>query len=258
MEVRWEYSYSYCCFFICIPLQVFDLWNLTSDSYAQRAAVRAALAQDATWNSEYLSKASQMMMNQDNEVTYLVPWSNLKNAPQEGGKSCPVITQTHTHIQSKCAPDFHLFQVSMSWWPIRCIPAVQQFGVKPSRRPWPLVMHQGTGIYWAPFTAKLASLTEVHLKTLTLIKEQKDKYLPKKRDDCLCHLCVFVVHALWWYASADQRAELRHKSHTDARIVAAGETLTFVYCLLWKKKLIINSKQFFKKIVPFCIIMSVY
>lgn len=32
------------------------------------------------------------------------------------------------------------------------------------------------------------------------------------------------VHALWWFESADERAEQRHRAHTDARVVAAGET----------------------------------
>lgn len=31
------------------------------------------------------------------------------------------------------------------------------------------------------------------------------------------------VHALWWFESADQRAELRHRAHEDPRVVAAGE-----------------------------------
>uniref|UniRef100_A0A8D3DVP5 Nipsnap homolog 3A (C. elegans) n=1 Tax=Scophthalmus maximus TaxID=52904 RepID=A0A8D3DVP5_SCOMX len=29
------------------------------------------------------------------------------------------------------------------------------------------------------------------------------------------------VHALWWFESADQRADVRHASHTDSRVVGA-------------------------------------
>ena len=63
----------------------------SSESFSQRAGVRAALAQDPSWTSEYISKAIPMLISQDNEVTYLVPWSHLKRPPQEGGKPC-----THT------------------------------------------------------------------------------------------------------------------------------------------------------------------
>uniref|UniRef100_A0A3B5MDW9 NIPSNAP domain-containing protein n=1 Tax=Xiphophorus couchianus TaxID=32473 RepID=A0A3B5MDW9_9TELE len=80
---------------------------------AARAAVRAALAQDPSWISEYICKALPLLTAQDNEVSYLVPWSRLKSPPQQG------------------------------------------------------------------------------------------------------------VHALWWFESADHRAECRHKAHTDARVVAA-------------------------------------
>lgn len=42
-------------------------------------------------------------------------------------------------------------------------------------------------------------------------------------DDGVIGLSL-LVHALWWYESADHRAEVRHKAHNDARVVAAGET----------------------------------
>ncbi|XP_008325037.1 protein NipSnap homolog 3A [Cynoglossus semilaevis] len=141
--------------------QVFHIWKY--DSYAQRAAVRAALAQDATWNSEYLSKASQMMMNQDNEVTYLVPWSNLKNAPQEGGVYELVTYQMHPG---------------------------------------------GPAVWGKAFQAALTARDAPGYGNLLGAFHSEVGLLNR-------------VHALWWYASADQRAELRHKSHTDARIVAA-------------------------------------
>ncbi|XP_066525966.1 protein NipSnap homolog 3A [Hoplias malabaricus] len=63
--------------------QVFHIWKY--DSYAQRAAVRAALAQDPNWIDQYISKAMPMLSSQDNEITYLVPWSTLKKPPKEGG-----------------------------------------------------------------------------------------------------------------------------------------------------------------------------
>lgn len=31
-----------------------------------------------------------------------------------------------------------------------------------------------------------------------------------------------AVHVLWWYESADHRAAVRHKAHSDARVVSAG------------------------------------
>lgn len=63
--------------------QVFHIWKY--DSYAQRADVRAALARDSNWMEEYISKAMPMLSSQDNEVTYLVPWSTIKKPPKEGG-----------------------------------------------------------------------------------------------------------------------------------------------------------------------------
>ncbi|XP_029368184.1 protein NipSnap homolog 3A isoform X2 [Echeneis naucrates] len=63
--------------------QVFHIWKY--DSYSQRAAVRAALAQDPCWISEYISKAIPMLNSQDNEVNYMVPWTQLQSPLQEGG-----------------------------------------------------------------------------------------------------------------------------------------------------------------------------
>uniref|UniRef100_A0A3B4WPR6 Nipsnap homolog 3A (C. elegans) n=1 Tax=Seriola lalandi dorsalis TaxID=1841481 RepID=A0A3B4WPR6_SERLL len=67
--------------------QVFHIWKY--DSYSQRAAVRSALSQDPSWISEYISKAIPMLTSQDNEITYLVPWSRLQKPQQEGGKPRP-------------------------------------------------------------------------------------------------------------------------------------------------------------------------
>ncbi|XP_073677131.1 protein NipSnap homolog 3A isoform X1 [Garra rufa] len=63
--------------------QVFHIWKY--DSYAQRASVRAALAQDPNWIEQYISKAMPMLSSQDNEVTYLVPWSKIQKPPKDGG-----------------------------------------------------------------------------------------------------------------------------------------------------------------------------
>ncbi|XP_039669036.1 protein NipSnap homolog 3A [Perca fluviatilis] len=63
--------------------QVFHIWKY--DSYSERAAVRAALSQDPSWVSDYISKAMPMLSSQENEVTYLVPWSRLQTPPQTGG-----------------------------------------------------------------------------------------------------------------------------------------------------------------------------
>ncbi|KAJ8015550.1 hypothetical protein DPEC_G00027290 [Dallia pectoralis] len=63
--------------------QVFHIWKY--DSYAQRAAVRASLAQDPVWTEEYTSKAMPMLSSQDNEVNYLVPWCKLEKPPKKGG-----------------------------------------------------------------------------------------------------------------------------------------------------------------------------
>uniref|UniRef100_A0A673GLU7 Protein NipSnap homolog 3A-like n=2 Tax=Sinocyclocheilus rhinocerous TaxID=307959 RepID=A0A673GLU7_9TELE len=63
--------------------QVFHIWKY--DSYAQRASVRAALAQDPNWIEQYISKAMPMLSSQDNEVTYLVPWSKVQKPPKDGG-----------------------------------------------------------------------------------------------------------------------------------------------------------------------------
>ena len=56
------------------------------DSYAQQAGVRASLAQDPNWIAEYISKAMPMLTSQDNEVTYLVPWSKVESLPKDGGE----------------------------------------------------------------------------------------------------------------------------------------------------------------------------
>uniref|UniRef100_A0A3Q3W9W7 NIPSNAP domain-containing protein n=1 Tax=Mola mola TaxID=94237 RepID=A0A3Q3W9W7_MOLML len=122
--------------------KVFHIWKY--DSHSQRAAVRAALAQDPTWISEYISKAIPMLTSQDNEVTYLVPWSRLHKPPKEGG--------VYELVSYQMCPGG---------------PAV-----------WGQDFQAAVTAHDAPGYAKLVG-------------------------------------------AADQRAELRHKAHTDARVVAA-------------------------------------
>uniref|UniRef100_A0AAY4CA66 NIPSNAP domain-containing protein n=1 Tax=Denticeps clupeoides TaxID=299321 RepID=A0AAY4CA66_9TELE len=61
--------------------QVFHIWKY--DSYSQRAGVRAALARDSDWMEQYISKAMAMLTSQNNEVTYVVPWSKIQQPPKE-------------------------------------------------------------------------------------------------------------------------------------------------------------------------------
>ncbi|XP_028316323.1 protein NipSnap homolog 3A isoform X2 [Gouania willdenowi] len=63
--------------------QVFHIWKY--DSFSGRSSVRAALAVDPCWMSEYISKAIPMLTSQENAVTFLFPWSRLQAPPQEGG-----------------------------------------------------------------------------------------------------------------------------------------------------------------------------
>uniref|UniRef100_A0A674B2I9 Nipsnap homolog 3A (C. elegans) n=1 Tax=Salmo trutta TaxID=8032 RepID=A0A674B2I9_SALTR len=66
-----------------LETRFFHIWKY--DSYAQRVGVRASLAQDPNWIEEYISKAMPILTSQDNEVTYLVPWSNVESLPKDGG-----------------------------------------------------------------------------------------------------------------------------------------------------------------------------
>lgn len=141
--------------------QVFHIWKY--DGYAQRAAVRSALAQDPSWISDYISKAIPMLTSQDNEVTYLLPWSSLESPPQEGG-----------------AYELVSYQMQPGG------PAV-----------WADAFQAAVTSHDAPGYGKLMGAFHSEFGLLNR------------------------VHALWWFESADRRAELRHKAHTDARVVAA-------------------------------------
>ncbi|XP_077466567.1 protein NipSnap homolog 3A [Stigmatopora argus] len=63
--------------------QVFHIWKY--ESYAQRAAVRSALAQDERWINEYILHAIPMLTQQDNCVVTLLPWSRVGAPPKPGG-----------------------------------------------------------------------------------------------------------------------------------------------------------------------------
>ncbi|XP_068460312.1 protein NipSnap homolog 3A [Clinocottus analis] len=141
--------------------QVFHIWKY--DSYSQRAGVRAALAQDPSWISDYISKAMPMLRSQDNEVTYLIPWSPLQKPPQEGG--------VYELISFQMRPGG---------------PAV-----------WGSAFQAAVTSHDAPGHGKLVGAFHNECGQLNR------------------------VHVLWWFESADQRAEVRRNAHNDARVVAA-------------------------------------
>ncbi|KAM9357206.1 protein NipSnap homolog 3A isoform 2-T2 [Symphorus nematophorus] len=141
--------------------KVFHIWKY--DSYSQRAAVRAALSQDPSWLSDYISQALPMLTSQDNEVTYLVPWSRLQRPPRDGG-----VYELSTFLMRPGGP------------------AV-----------WGNAFQAAAMAHDAPGYGKLVGAFHSEVGLLNR------------------------VHTLWWFESADQRAEIRHKAHTDARVVAA-------------------------------------
>ncbi|TDH07276.1 hypothetical protein EPR50_G00104310 [Perca flavescens] len=141
--------------------QVFHIWKY--DSYSERAAVRAALSQDPSWVSDYISKAMPMLSSQENEVTYLVPWSHLQTPPQTGG-----VYELVSYLMRPGGP------------------AV-----------WGEAFQAAVTSHDAPGYGKLVGAFHSEFGLLNR------------------------VHALWWFESADQRAEVRHKAHHDARVVAA-------------------------------------
>ncbi|XP_051513622.1 protein NipSnap homolog 3A-like [Myxocyprinus asiaticus] len=141
--------------------QVFHIWKY--DSYAQRASVRASLAQDPSWIEQYISKAMPMLRSQDNEVTYLVPWSTIQKPPKEGG-----------------------------------VYELATFQMKPG----------GPAVWGAAFQAAVGTHTGSGYTHSVGVFHSEFGQLNQ-------------VHVLWWHESADQRAATRHKSHGDARVVAA-------------------------------------
>ncbi|XP_056144254.1 protein NipSnap homolog 3A isoform X2 [Lampris incognitus] len=141
--------------------QVFHIWKY--DSYSQRAGVRAALAKDPKWIGEYISKAIPMLNSQDNEVTYLVPWSRIQTPPKEGGVYELISFQMHPGG-----------------------PAI-----------WGDAFQAAANAHAAPGYGHMVGVFHSEFGKLN------------------------QVHVLWWFEGADQRAALRHKSHEDARLVAA-------------------------------------
>ncbi|XP_034545710.1 protein NipSnap homolog 3A [Notolabrus celidotus] len=141
--------------------KVFHIWKY--DSYSQRSGVRSALSKDPSWVSDYISKAIPMLSSQENEVTYLLPWSRLQEPPQEGG-----------------------------------VYELVSFSMRPG----------GPAVWGDSFQASVNSHDAPGYGKL--IGAFHNEFGPQNK-----------VHALWWFESADQRAELRHKAHTDPRVVAA-------------------------------------
>ncbi|KAM4710243.1 protein NipSnap homolog 3A [Discoglossus pictus] len=62
--------------------KVFHIWKY--DSFAHRAAIRSKLSADKDWQEKYISTAFPFVDKQDNEIAYLVPWSNIEKPEKEG------------------------------------------------------------------------------------------------------------------------------------------------------------------------------
>nr|XP_020657103.1 protein NipSnap homolog 3B-like isoform X3 [Pogona vitticeps] len=62
--------------------KVFHIWKY--GSFAQRAAVRTALAKDQEWQEKYMSQMLPLLDKQDNEIAYLVPWCQLGRPEKDG------------------------------------------------------------------------------------------------------------------------------------------------------------------------------
>ncbi|XP_061404734.1 protein NipSnap homolog 3A isoform X1 [Lethenteron reissneri] len=63
--------------------QLVHIWQY--EDYAQRTAVRAALAKDPEWQESYIAKVMPMLCSLESEVTYLVPWNKLGEPKKQGG-----------------------------------------------------------------------------------------------------------------------------------------------------------------------------
>ncbi|XP_066471025.1 protein NipSnap homolog 3A [Tiliqua scincoides] len=62
--------------------KVFHIWKY--DSFAERTAVRTALTKDQEWQEKYMSQMLPLLVKQENEITYLVPWCELGSPPKDG------------------------------------------------------------------------------------------------------------------------------------------------------------------------------
>ncbi|KAJ7335329.1 hypothetical protein JRQ81_013270 [Phrynocephalus forsythii] len=62
--------------------KVFHIWKY--GSFAQRAAVRTALAKDQEWQGKYMSQMLPLLDKQESEIAYLVPWCELGRPEKDG------------------------------------------------------------------------------------------------------------------------------------------------------------------------------
>ncbi|XP_023676737.1 protein NipSnap homolog 3A-like [Paramormyrops kingsleyae] len=62
--------------------QVFHIWKY--DSYGHRTRVRAAVATDPQWQEQFISKVLPMLVSQEVEAAYLVPWSEIQKPAKKG------------------------------------------------------------------------------------------------------------------------------------------------------------------------------
>uniref|UniRef100_A0A8C5LQT2 NIPSNAP domain-containing protein n=1 Tax=Leptobrachium leishanense TaxID=445787 RepID=A0A8C5LQT2_9ANUR len=62
--------------------KVLHIWKY--GSFAERTAVRTKLAQDNDFMEKYVAKTFPLIEKQDNEITYLVPWSKLEKPEKPG------------------------------------------------------------------------------------------------------------------------------------------------------------------------------
>lgn len=59
--------------------------SMFSDTFQHRTDVRAALAKDAEWNTNYVKYLVQYVEKQENSTTILPQWCNLLQTDKTGG-----------------------------------------------------------------------------------------------------------------------------------------------------------------------------
>ncbi|KAF6729201.1 NipSnap-like protein 3A [Oryzias melastigma] len=156
--------------------QVFHIWKyammLTAPPPPLRQLLRASSCAGRSGPGPHLDfrvlslRRSRCLTSQDNEVTYLVPWSRLQKPPKEGG-----------------------------------VYELASYRMRPG----------GPAVWGSAFQAAVCARDAPGYGKL--LGAFHSEFGAQNQ-----------VHALWWYESADHRAEVRHKAHNDARVVAAGET----------------------------------
>ncbi|XP_004462388.2 protein NipSnap homolog 3A [Dasypus novemcinctus] len=62
--------------------RVFHIWKY--DNFAHRTEVRKAVAKDKEWQEKFIIPNLPFIDKQENEITYLVPWSKIEKPPKEG------------------------------------------------------------------------------------------------------------------------------------------------------------------------------